>query len=329
DPSPEPPGWSQSLLLAGDLMRGDSRIRLLNFVSKSPLDCPVAVVFGHACAMNWAGPAYDDVGIGVADGLWRAGYPADLIPSDEITRGALRVNAGGQVQYGPQSYAAVVLYHPEFESPETAAFFREAAKGQTALFRVGDWAKEFDGGPFDGNSALPARTIACEDGASCVGAVVGRLQEIGVERQTPATGEMTGFNRRSCAPPTSGHCRLIDGTRILVAGERRVAGDPVQTTLLINGREAEIDAQGVAAVRLGDDGELQAMVAGGLKRFRAGALEIVLDRRVDVALWRDDDGQMRGVLQDWEGPVPASLTALTPHWLRLEVPPPRGEKGGG
>jgi len=328
-PSPEPPGWSRSLLLEGELMRGDSRIRLLNFISKSPLDCPVAVVFGHACAMNWAGPAYDDVGIGVADGLWRAGYPADLIPSDEITRGALRVNAGGQVQYGPQRYAAVALYHPEFERPEIADFFREAAKGGTALFRVGHWTRDFEGEPIDGDSALPARMIACEDGASCVGAVVGRLQEIGIERQAPATGEMTGFNRRSCAPPTSGRCRLIDGTRILVAGERKVAGDPVQTTLLINGREVEIDAQGVAAVRLGDEGELQAMAAGGLKCFKSGALKIALDRRADVALWRDRDGQMHGVLQDWDGPVPASLRALTEDWLRLEVPPPRGEKGGG
>ena len=50
-------------LLRGGLMRGDCRVRLLNFITRSPLDCPVAVVFGQPCAMNWAGPAYDDVGL--------------------------------------------------------------------------------------------------------------------------------------------------------------------------------------------------------------------------------------------------------------------------
>jgi len=33
-------------------VRGDCRIRLLNFIARTPLDCPVAIVFGHPCAMN-------------------------------------------------------------------------------------------------------------------------------------------------------------------------------------------------------------------------------------------------------------------------------------
>ena len=81
-------------LLRGGLMRGDCRVRLLNFITRSALDCPVAVVFGQPCAMNWAGPAYDDVGLGLSDALWQAGYPADLIPTTEIWTGALSVERG-------------------------------------------------------------------------------------------------------------------------------------------------------------------------------------------------------------------------------------------
>ncbi|MCX5759449.1 MAG: hypothetical protein NTU83_13275, partial [Candidatus Hydrogenedentes bacterium] len=158
-PLKEAPGWSMTDLFTGDLMRGEARIRLLNFISPAPLDCRVAVVFGHACAMNWAGPAYEDVGLGVVDPLWRAGYYADLIPSSEIESGALTID-GGNVAYGTQHYDVVVLYHPEFEKPVTGEFFRKAAEGQTTLYRVGDWTRDFEGKPFDGNAVLPPGMLA-------------------------------------------------------------------------------------------------------------------------------------------------------------------------
>ncbi len=117
-------------LLRGGLMRGDCRVRLLNFITRSALDCPVAVVFGQPCAMNWAGPAYDDVGLGLSDALWQAGYPTDLIPTTEIWTGALSVSGDGYVQYGQQRYRSVVLYHPELDKPVTAELFRKAAERQ-------------------------------------------------------------------------------------------------------------------------------------------------------------------------------------------------------
>ena len=76
-------------------MAGESRIRLLQLITRAPIDCPVAVIFGHACAMNWAGPAYDDVGLAVTDALWQAGYYADLIPTSEIESGALKIADDG------------------------------------------------------------------------------------------------------------------------------------------------------------------------------------------------------------------------------------------
>jgi hypothetical protein len=314
-----PRGASQAVLLRGSLTRGDSRIRLLNFISRSPLDCPVAVVFGHACAMNWAGPAYDDVGLSVANALWAAGFPADLIPTSQ----GLVVDPAGYVRYGTQPYTAVVLYHPEFERPETAAFFQRAAQGKTALYRVGDWTRNFEGQPLDGNAALPPAMQAVTDVPQCVAQVAARLRAAGVAPQTPADGSI-GWDRASAAPRAAGRCRLLDGTEIQLAGEQAVAGDPLVASWEVKGHRVEFDAFGVAAVRLADDGRLEAMAAGGLKSFRAGAQELELDRRVDVALWRDAQGNYRGVVQDWDGPLPAALTALTPNWLRLAVPSPLG-----
>ena len=68
-PSSPPDGERGKDLLRTDVPRADCRIRLLNFISQSPVDCPVTVIFGHAGAMNWAGPAYDDVGTELTDAL--------------------------------------------------------------------------------------------------------------------------------------------------------------------------------------------------------------------------------------------------------------------
>jgi hypothetical protein len=314
-------GSSYTPLLRGGLMRGDCRIRLLNFISTAPLDCPVAIVFGHACAMNWAGPAYDDVGLEVADGLRRAGYPADLIPADEIAARALVLDSDGSVRYGPQRYAAVVLYHPEFEKPATAEFFGQAVAGPTTLFRVGRWTTDFDGQPLDGDRALPPQMTAVPDSAAAVAAVVEQLRARRIVPQSPST-RTTGWDRRHVAPPVAGRCRLIDGTVIVAAGEKDPAGDPLQVDFEVNGRRVQVDCVGLVAVRLSDTGRVDALAAGGLKRFEAGDVRIALDQPADLALWRTADGQYEGVLQDWPAPVPAPLVALTTRWTRLAVPVP-------
>jgi hypothetical protein len=313
-------GWNYDVLLQGGLMQGECRVRLLNFISRAPLDCPVAVIFGHAAATNWVAPGLGDTGVPLCDALWKEGYYADLIPSSEISSGALKIAADGHIQYGPQRYSAVVLYQPQYGGPEVAEFFRKAAQtGKTALYRVGDWTMDFGGEPVRGNVALPAQMTSSPDAASAAAAVVDRLRRLGVAPQEPATG-IIGWDRKTAAPPAQGRCRLIDGTVILVAGEKSVTGDPIQTTLDVNGRKVAFDAMGVAAMRLNMDGKLEAMAAGGLKSFEAPGVAIELAQRADVALWRDGRGQMHGVLQGWTGPVPGALAALTDDWLRLTVP---------
>ena len=51
-------------LLSGKLLAADCRVRLLNYISTAPIDCPVAVVFGHPSALNWAGAGLADAGAG-------------------------------------------------------------------------------------------------------------------------------------------------------------------------------------------------------------------------------------------------------------------------
>ncbi len=318
NPKKEPMLLRSSKFLSQELLTGECRIRLLQLVTRAPIDCPIAVVFGHACAMNWAGPAYKETGLDLTDALWRAGYYTDLIPSSEIESGALKTDADGSVLYGPQRYAAVVLYHPEFESPETAAFFQQAAPTATALFRVGDWTRDFNAQDFNGVSALPSGMVECkEDTAASI--VIECLRQRGIPPCTPATARL--HNKTAC-PAREGRIRLVDGTEVFLAGTRNVAGDPIRGVFDVSGNHINADAMGVLAVRFSDKGELDALAAGGLKRFICGAFSLQFDTPVDFAYWHDKEGRPKGALQHWLGPVPEFLLALTNDWLRLSVPTP-------
>ena len=285
------------------LMRGQQRIRLLNLISQSPLDCPVAIVFGHAATMNYAGPHFQDSGAALANAFWAAGFPADLIPSSEIESQSLKVDAGGFVGYGPQRYAAVVLYHPEFEKVASAEFWRRAAEGQSALYRIGDWTRDFDAKPVDGNELLPQTMTRAADAGKCVGAVIRGLKQQGIESQQ--AGQLTG------------NCRLLDGTRVFVAADKTMSGDPLQRTMLMGSTKASFDTEGLAAVRLDASGRPAALAGGGVRTFAVSDLKIELETRADFALWRDTEGHWSGALQGCDGPIPEDLDRISTNWMLL------------
>jgi len=238
---------------------------------------------------------------------------------------ALRVDADGNVWFGRQRYAAVVLYHPEFENATTAGFFQKAAKGKTLLYRIGDWTKNVDATAFYGNAVLPSRMKVARDINGCAEAVLAELRAAGIAAQTCASVTLPrwgSLGRTSAALPSAGNCRLVDGTVILASGQNDVRGDPIQKTLNVDGHDVAFDAVGVAAVRLDKAGKLEALAGGALKSLRGGGVTIELPERVDVAMWRDGKSQWHGVLQDFSGPVPAALLAFTQDWLRLSVPRP-------
>ncbi|HOX40481.1 MAG TPA: hypothetical protein PL033_21085 [Candidatus Brocadiia bacterium] len=317
---PWPPKEPGASLLNGNLLRADCRIRLLNYISTAPIDCPIAVVFGHARALNWEGPGLADAGIRLTNALWEDGFYADLIPSSEIENGSLTISDDGAIQYGPQKYAAVILHQPQYERPRIAEFFRKAAsRGKSALFRVGEWTVDFEGRRYDAESGLPPE-MKTVDGAGCAKAVIEFLQAKGIEPQTRCSLRGAAGFLTSMMPEPSGRCRLLDGTIIIASGAKDVMGDPISEAISSGGHEARFDAVGIAAVRFSADGGVEAMAAGGLKSFACGAMRIELPERVDVALWREADGHWRGILQDCEGEIPEALKRITDRWTRLRSP---------
>ena len=315
-------------LLRSQILRADSRIRLLNLITKAPLDCPIGVIFSQPNAMNWAGTNYQDVGTELTDALWKEGFYADLIPTSEIGSPALRMAADGAIWYGRQRYAAVILYQPQFERPSTGKFFSKPVanpNNATALYRIGDWTRDFNGKQYDGNATLPKRMLTSANIEECAAAVIADLTRRGHVPQTRATITLPKWNnlgKTSAALPSAGKTRLTDGTVVVVAGEENTIGDHINQTFKVNSQNVTIDAEGIVAIRLGTDGKVEAFAAGGLKSVSAPGLKISLPERADLALWRDSKRVWHGALQTDTAPIPAPLTKITKDWLRLAIPTP-------
>jgi hypothetical protein len=273
-------------LLASPAVRAENRIRLLNYVSQAPRDCPVAVVFAHAAAANWLGPRFGDLGIDFAEALWREGFPADVIPSTEIESGALRISEDGRVCYGAQRYRALVFLNTEYEPKATFDFLRRAARSNTITF--------------------------LRDTAAAAGVVAGA----GLD---PTPGRVAAFLRGSYTahdnPPDL--ARLTDGTCILARGERDPAGDAIDETFYCGSTKVRARATGVFAIRLSGASEWKAMAGSGVRLVDAGPLHIEFAQPIDFALWRDAQGVPHGVVQG-DAPVPEPLLQLTKDWTRLD-----------
>lgn len=316
---PSDPKNLTTSLLKGKLMQAEQRISLLNYISTAPVDCPVAVVFGHPSALNFSNTKdFADVGLDLTNALWKEGYYADLIPSSEIVNGSMFVNENGRIQYGSQQYSAVVLYKPEYDHKTIVDFFKKAgAAGATRLYRVGNLTIDFEGLPV--RDALPASMQAAGDAGATAAAVIRSLKPMGVKPQVP--GEMrsnSGFPA-SVVPKASGQIQLIDGTVIQASGEKDVMGDPIQSRIIVGAIAVEFDAIGVAAIRLDQYGEAEAIAAGGLKKLQAGKLLINLDKRVDLALFKEN-GQWHGIIHGLEGEIPAALLGITSNWTLVRLP---------
>jgi hypothetical protein len=306
------------------LMRAETRIRMLNFITKAPLDCPVAVVFGHAASLNWVGPHFGDLGWSFAHQMRQEGFPADDISSNEIQSGALRTTKDGWVAYGPQRYRALVFLNPEYEPASTFDFLRRAAVSKTFVFIRGTSAYTFDG-----KKRNPAETLV--PGADT----------------NPTPGQVATFLQGQVYPSGVPHLTnpadisyLTDGTCFIARGTNDPSGDEIQGTIYCreaNTRRTEaitVHATGVFGIRLSDSGSVEALAASGLRSvavhrgfygsFAAGRgpeFQLSFDHPTDVAIWHDPDGKWRGAIQGTTV-VPSSLLRLTRNWIYLALPPP-------
>lgn len=317
----KPVGAPFTSLLSDSLMMAESRVSLLNYISETAPHCPVVVVFGHPAALNWSDKKhFADVGLSIVNRLWEEGYYTDLIPSSEIENGSLKINANGKIQYGPQEYDVVIYYHPEYDKRNVTSFFQKAGtSSQTLLIQVGDWTKDFEGNSFDGNT-LMAESVQKIDSSLVAGYVISALQKKNIPIQTAGEENTTFGFPASIMPKASGQLTLIDGTRIFVSGERHPLGDPIIKRIDIEGIQVDIDAIGIAAVKVSRNGELEALACGGMKSIKVGKFNIDLPERLDIALIKRSS-KWKGIIHNSNGvKIPAPLLNITSDWTLVRSP---------
>jgi hypothetical protein len=291
---------SQTPLLQSPAMKAESRVRLLNFISEAPLDCPVGVVFGHAAAANWVGAHFGDLGVDFAEELWNRGFPTDVVPSTEIESGALKIGEDGTAVYGTQRYRALVFVNLDYEPPSTFAFLRRVAASKTILFVRGRAETAWDG------SRIPASETD----------VPGAHAD-----PTPQLVAEFLWNWHTLRRPLPlDLAKLTDGTCILARGEKNPAGDDILEDFACGGAAVHAEATGVFGIKVAQSGGVQALAASGLRRVDVGSFHLKLSTPTDLALWRTGN-ELHGMVQGVAA-VPPELLELTKNWLRLDLAPP-------
>lgn len=300
------------------LMKAETRIRMLNFITKAPLDCPVAVVFGHAASLNWVGPAFGDLGWSFAHRLREEGFPADDIPSDEIQLGHLRISKNGFVAYGPQHYRALVFLNPEYEPASTFDFLRRAAASNTFVFIRG--VSKYT---FGGKSRNPVESLVPEAPLNPTPASVATF----LYGQVYPAGNPHPSNPNDLV-------YLTDGTAIIARGDvKDPSGGEINQTFYYGQQPLQwqyparkawpvtVRATGVFGIRLSNTGAVEALAASGLRYVDVGGFRLNLAQPTDVALWHDKNGRWRGAIQGVTS-VPPPLLRLTKDWIYLTLPLP-------
>ena len=277
-------------LLAPGNVTAQSRVRLPNLITRAQVDSPVAFIFGHERLVDWSGDGWNDHGERQMLGLLAQGWWCDAYPASECALGTFAVDAEGCLRVGRQRYLAVMLHNLS-----------------------GDEKRAFDA--IAGGRALKTRVFGGNDGE----AVKTYLQQAGAVRQPCVKGKtQAGY----VYPEPDGTLRLIDGTAIRIRADwSHPRGLAISEMLESNGTKVSVMAEGLCAVRA-EKGQVTALAAGGLTRAEGPGLVLALDRPEDVVLLKIG-GEWRGIWQTpaADKPVPDHLAALTPHWIRLLLPP--------
>lgn len=305
----------------GGVAKIRQKIRILNLISNSQIDSPVAVIFGRFAASNPLRPEYKQVGWELCDRFATQGYPADLIPVDEINSqdntGRARWSVeDGYLQYGKQKYQVVLLNgESEAEGSDYKALRKLAEGSKTEIVYI-------------------APGTSAEETAAVVEKIVGMLRSRGVVVQTPWVRDDYKFEieaETSSRPARKCVSRFIDGTILWIAAEESDFGDPIvldnEVMALKNGASSSpisVEANGVFAVRFDENGVLTACAASELKSLRVGELDVTFADEdiesdpVDVAMWRDADGKWKGVFQRSANDLPKALEGITSDWRYLQ-----------
>lgn len=239
----------------------ERRIRLLNRISDSPIDSPVALVFGHERVMNWDDPAYGQWGWNDAFGVWKEGYAVDAYPSTEI--GTFQLDDAGFLRVGRQRYQVVIFRNL---NERDRVSFAGIVKNRTLQTRI------------------------CERTDD----VAAYLSSVKASRQTPICQTVPPAGWASVYPQPDGTLTLTDGTVARIkASAPSWCGDRIEGVLEVGGVRIKYAAEGVFAARLGADGRMEAFAGGNLRYVSGPGFSRTFASPRDIVMKRTNDEWVR------------------------------------
>lgn len=305
----------------GEVAKIRQKIRILNLISNSQIDSAVAVIFGRFAASNPLRPEYKRVGWEICDSFATRGYPADLIPIDEVrskdNKGNPRWSVkDGYLCYGKQPYKTLIFNGESDAEIADYEMLRKLAEGsKTKIVTL-------------------SPDLTSDEQTNIIEKVITNLKEQGVVAQTPWERDDYKFDleeESSTRPARKCISRFIDGTILWIAAEESELGDPIvldkEVVTINNGNAAppiSAKANGLFAVKFNEKGTLEAIASAGLTSVHIGDLDINLTDQeiendpVDVAIWRDADGKLKGVFQRKINDLPEALEKITSDWRYLQ-----------
>ena len=272
-----------------ETIRAEEILRLLPLMTRAPIDCPVAHIFGHDRFVNWLDPACGDWGRRLAHGLGQAGYYVDAYPANEIFAGTFAVDSDGFLRVGRQCYKAVTLCN--LSAGERAAWERIAAaeKLNTRVFS---------------NPRIDE--------------VAAYLESVDAVRQTPLWENGIWGGTDNLLPESDGVMFLTDGTAVRIKGCcPNFAGDEIEGELKTDGVCVKYKARGMFAARA-ENGALTGIAGGEVAYVDAPGFSLALSSPTDIVLVKLSDG-WHGV---WQTPsmdeqIPDALRRLVAKWVKL------------
>ncbi len=328
DQSPTNPEDNKLLPIVQDAKINQVRekVRMLTLVSDSQINSSVAVIFGRLGASNPLRPEYQAVGVDLCDRCALQGYPADLIPVDEIfsTRpnGELKWKIkNNRLAYGEQPYEVLILYGENDAETEAWQELRKTIDNipncKTRLLTL-------------------SGTASSQEKDAIIQEALETVQNAGVLQQTPWVNESVKFSSEisdeiSARPALKSTSRFLDGSILWTAAEECVTGDPIslvnERVKLAGEKTSEpltVTANGLFLARFDQQGNLNAIVATDVKKLDIGVFSFELspeeigDAAIDISLWKGSDNQWRGVFQRKRNDLPSSLMNLVPTWNYLQ-----------
>lgn len=328
DQSPTNPEDNKLLPIVQDAQINQVRekIRMLTLVSESQINSPVGVIFGRLGASNPLREEYQAVGVDLCDRCALQGYPADLIPVDEI----FSVQPSGEskwkildnrLAYGEQPFEVLILYGENDAEAEAWQQLKKTVENvpncQTRLLTL-------------------SGTATAQEKDAIVQEALEIVKNAGVLQQTPWIKESVKFSpdvpdETSTRPPLKATSRFLDGSILWTAAEECQTGDPIslvhESVKLSKEKTSEpfsVTANGLFLARFDQQGNLDAVVATDVQKLDIGVFSFELsqeeigDAPIDISMWKDANHEWRGVFQRKRNDLPSSLRKLVPTWNYLQ-----------